>query len=75
MAKRFPQCRNVDPESGLFDDGVGPTPRDQLFFRDCLAGALGQRCQNIKRATTDAHRFPVLGQRALSGAQPKRSEG
>jgi hypothetical protein len=75
IAKRFAQRRNVHPEGGLFNDSVGPSPRDQLLFRDCIAGALGQRSQNIERATAEAHRFPVYGQHPLGGDQPERSEG
>jgi hypothetical protein len=64
----------MDPEGGLFDDGARPSPRDELFFGDYLAGALGQRSQYIEGAAADAHRFSVLEERALSGVQPKRSE-
>jgi len=75
IAERFAQRRNMDPEGGLFDDRVGPSPRDQLFFGDRLAGALEERSQNIERTAADAHRFPLLGQHAPGGDQPERSEG
>ena len=65
----------MGPERGLIDEGVGPRPRDQLLFRDRLAGALGQRNQDLERAAAEAQRFPVLGEHALSGDQPERSEG
>jgi len=64
----------MDPEGSLFDDHVRPRPGDQLFFRDRLAGALGQGSQNIEGATTEAHRFPFLGQHEPRGDQPERSE-
>ena len=75
MAERFAQRRNMDPESGLFDDRVGPSPGNQLFFGDRLAGALDQRNQNIERTASETQRFPVLEERALSRDQPERSEG
>jgi len=75
IAERFAQRRNMDPEGGLFDDRARPRPGDRLLFRDRLAGALGERRQNVKRASAEAHRFPVLRQHALRGDQPERSEG
>jgi hypothetical protein len=57
------------------NDRARPSPRHQPFFRDRLAGALGQRSQNIKRAAPEAQEFPVLGQHALRGDQPERPEG
>jgi hypothetical protein len=41
IAERLAQHRDMDPEGGLFEDRVGPRPRDQLFFRNRVAGALG----------------------------------
>ena len=75
IPERFAQRRNMDSQGGLFDDRVGPSPGDQFLFRDRLAGALEERSQNIERAAAEAHRFPVLGQHALRGDQPERSEG
>ena len=75
IAERFAQRRNMDPEGGLFDDRVRPSPGDQLLFRDRLAGALDERNQNIERTAPEAQRFPVLEEHALSRDQPERSEG
>src|ERR1700758_5029629 len=61
ITERFAQRRNMDPEGGLFDDRVRSSPRDQLFFRDRLAGALDERNQNVEGSAPEAQGFPVLG--------------
>jgi hypothetical protein len=65
----------MDPESGLLDDRVRPSPRNQLLFRDRLARALDQRNQNIERAAAEAQRLPVLRKHPLRRDQTERSEG
>jgi hypothetical protein len=75
IAERFAQRRNMNPKGGLFDDRVGPNPRDQLFFRDCIAGALDEGDQNVERAAPEAQGLPVLEHPALRGDEPERSEG
>ena len=42
--------------------------------RDRLAGALSERNQEIKRPAAKAQGFPILGQHALGGDEPERSE-
>jgi hypothetical protein len=75
IAERLAQRRNMDPEGSLFDDRVRPSPCDQLFFRDRLAGALDQRHQNIESTAAEPQWFPVLQKCALRRDQPEHSEG
>ena len=58
IAERLAERRNVDPKGSLFDDGLGPSPRNQLVFRNRLAGARDERSQNVERTAPEAQRLP-----------------
>jgi hypothetical protein len=68
------QGRNVDPEVGLFDHGVGPYRRNQVAFVDYVSGAVDQCQQNIECPTAQANLAVALRQDPLGSQNTERSK-
>src|SRR5262249_48045453 len=74
VAERLAQCRDMDPQGALLDDRVGPGARDQFVLADRLAGAFGQRDQDVQRPAAERQWLFAVEQQPLLREQPERSE-
>ena len=54
VAEPAPEGTDLEFEIAVLDKNAGPDPRDQLVLANHVAGALGQRDQDIERAAAEA---------------------
>ena len=50
------ECRDLDRQIGILDNGPSPDGRHDLLFRDEIAGALDNYAENIEGSQTDGDR-------------------
>jgi hypothetical protein len=71
IAKRATKRRDVDPNVGFFDNGVGPYQPGKLSLVDDLTRAFDQDLQNSQSAASQGQRTIVFEQQPSRGHQPK----
>src|SRR5215471_4212910 len=74
IAQRLAERGDMNPQSPLVDNRIGPGAGDEFVLADRFAGAFDQRYQNIQRPAAEAQRFPVFEQHSLCRDQPQRPE-
>ncbi|WP_280152068.1 hypothetical protein [Piscinibacter sp. XHJ-5] len=75
VSERLAQRRNVRPQAGFLDDGLGPYAGVELFPADHFARSFHQCRQQVECTAAQAHRHAVIQQQSLRPQQLERAEG
>jgi hypothetical protein len=75
IAEGLAKVRHVKPQTGFFDDGVGPDLRHQLLLVDDLVRCGHQRDQNVEGARTHVDGDALFGEQPFARDQSERTEG
>ncbi|MEY9504601.1 hypothetical protein ABIE87_004159 [Bradyrhizobium diazoefficiens] len=75
IAQRLAQRRDVEAQAAFVDRHAGPDALDQLALVNDLAGALGEKNQNVECAAAKVKRGAVLLQQPRLCKQPEWTEG
>ncbi|MFK4727170.1 hypothetical protein ABIE89_008270 [Bradyrhizobium niftali] len=65
----------MEAQAAFVDRHAGPDPLDQLSFVNDLAGALGEKNENVERTAAKVKRRAVLLQQPRLCKQPEWTEG
>ena len=74
IAKRLAKAGDMNPESAIIGEGIGPDAGEELGLADKLAGAFHEYCQNIEGAAPEPNGSFIFQQQLLCRQETERPE-